>query len=95
MTGVVELRHRRGGLAEALWELAGTSGRRSHCSARRAVARAVLEHAARQGLPVSDAAIFEIDAARWFGAAVGACLLEVTLGEESSTRCHSGLRRPG
>ena len=43
-------------------------------------ARAVLEFAHRQGLPIAEASIHEIDAARWFGAAVGACLLRVTLG---------------
>ena len=46
------------------------------------VARAVLEQARKWGVPVSDAAIYEIDAARWFGAAVGACLLRVTLGDQ-------------
>ena len=45
-----------------------------------AVARGVLEYAHRKGLPITSAAIFEIDAMRWFGAAVGACLLQVTLG---------------
>ena len=42
---------------------------------------AVLEFAHRQGLPIAAAAIHEIDAPRWFGAAVGACLLRVTLGK--------------
>src|SRR5271166_4003322 len=37
-------------------------------------ARAVLEFAYRQGLPIAEASIHEIDAARRFGAAVGACL---------------------
>jgi hypothetical protein len=45
------------------------------------VARAVLEHIHRRGWPVSHVAIHQIDAARWFGAAVGACLFQVTLGE--------------
>jgi hypothetical protein len=49
-----------------------------------AVARGVLEYAHRKGLPVTDAAVFEIDAMRWFGAAVGACLLRVTLGALAS-----------
>lgn len=48
-----------------------------------AVARAVLERALRLGLPVSDAAVVEIDARRWFGAAVGACLLHVTVGHKA------------
>jgi hypothetical protein len=62
-----------------------------------AVARAVLEHALRRGLPVSDAAIFQIDAARWFKAAVGACLLRLSLGEESRCRSipvYAGLEDP-
>ena len=32
-------------------------------------------------LPIAEAAIYEIDAARWFGAAVGACLFRMTLGQ--------------
>ncbi len=44
------------------------------------VARAVLEFAHHRALPIADAAIFQIDAPRWFGAAVGACLLRVTMG---------------
>jgi hypothetical protein len=43
-------------------------------------ARAVLEFAHRRRLPIADSSIHEIDAARWFGAAVSACLLRVTLG---------------
>ena len=46
-----------------------------------AVARAVLEQSRRLGLPIASAAVFEINAARWFGAAVAACLLMVTLGD--------------
>jgi hypothetical protein len=48
------------------------------------VARGVIEYALRKGLPITSAAIFEIDAMRWFGAAVGACLLQVTLGALAS-----------
>jgi hypothetical protein len=51
------------------------------------VARAVLEFAHRRGWPIAEAAIFEFDAVRWFGAAVGACLLRVTLGTESDGPC--------
>lgn len=39
------------------------------------VARRVLRHAWRTGLPVREAALYGIDAARWFGASVEACLL--------------------
>jgi hypothetical protein len=48
------------------------------------VARAVLEHTRRRGLPIAHAAVHRIDASRWFGAAVGACLLQVTLGEKGN-----------
>lgn len=44
------------------------------------VARNVLEHAARTGLPVSAASLVRVDARVWFGAAVEACLLCLTLG---------------
>jgi hypothetical protein len=47
-----------------------------------AVARSVLELAFRHDLPVAEATIHEIDAPRWFGAAVGACLFRMTLGRE-------------
>jgi len=45
-----------------------------------AVARRVLEHADRAGLPVAAASVFKLDARAWFGASVDACLLCVTLG---------------
>ncbi|GAC1466318.1 MAG: class I SAM-dependent methyltransferase [Isosphaeraceae bacterium] len=44
------------------------------------VARKVLEHARRTGLSVRSAAMTQIDARAWFGAAVEACLLQITLG---------------
>lgn len=50
------------------------------------VARAVLQFAHDQGLPVVDAAIYRIDAKEWFAAAVDACLFTVTLG--SGTACY-------
>lgn len=53
---------------------------------KRAVARAVLEEARRLGLPIAGAEMYEIDAARWFGAAVGACLLRIDVGRTSSMR---------
>jgi hypothetical protein len=88
-------------IAEAVWlKLLGELAAERPTIAllcKSAVARAVLEHAGRQGLPLADAAIFEIDAARWFGAAVGACLLTVTLGEvstDSAIPVYSGLDHP-
>jgi len=44
------------------------------------VARGVLEFAERAGLPIAEAAIFSIDARRWFKVVVEACLFRVTLG---------------
>ena len=44
-----------------------------------AVARKVLAQARQRGLPVADASIYRIDAARWFGAAVDGCLLRIRL----------------
>src|SRR5208283_6135886 len=71
-------------IAEAVWiklleELAGEQPTIA-LLCKTTAARAVLEFANRQGLPIAEASIHEIDAARWFGAAVGACLLRVTLG---------------
>ncbi len=43
------------------------------------VARKVLCHAHDNALPLSAASIRKIDAARWFGAAVDACLFTITL----------------
>jgi hypothetical protein len=43
------------------------------------VARNVLEHAWRTGLPVARASVIRVDARHWFGAAVEACLLCITL----------------
>jgi hypothetical protein len=51
-----------------------------------AVARNVLEHAERQALPITQATLTRIDAQRWFGAAVEACLFRLTLGPSSHTR---------
>ena len=50
------------------------------------VARSLLQSAHRAGLPVIAASIHRIDAARWFGAVVGACLFQVTLGPGSLLR---------
>lgn len=51
-----------------------------------AVARGVLELVHRLGLLIDEAAIYEIDAARWFGASVGACLFRMTLGRDAPCR---------
>jgi hypothetical protein len=74
-------------IAEALWlklmaELASEQPTIAMLC-KTSVARAVLEFAYRRRLPIAEAAIFEIDTVRWFGAAVGACLLRVTLGAET------------
>lgn len=50
-----------------------------------AVARKVLAHAERQGHPVRDATIVEIDAKKHFGASVDACLLVIQLDLAVST----------
>ncbi|WP_432561493.1 class I SAM-dependent methyltransferase [Kineococcus sp. SYSU DK003] len=49
------------------------------------VARNVIEHAWRTSIPVSKAALYEIDAMRWFGASVDACwfVVEVDTSVES------------
>jgi hypothetical protein len=57
------------------------------------VARRVLQFAHRALLPVTAATIQGIDAARWFGAAVDACLFCVTLGNAQSRPVES-LRVP-
>jgi hypothetical protein len=44
------------------------------------VARKVLEHARRRALPVAEASLARIEARRWFGAEVGACLFRLSLG---------------
>ena len=50
------------------------------------VARNVLEHARRKGLPVAGSSVIRLDAKAWFGASVEACLLCVTLGTEATER---------
>jgi hypothetical protein len=51
-----------------------------------AVARNVLEHAERQALPVAQAMLTRIEARRWFGAEVEACLFRATLGPRPQAR---------
>jgi len=47
------------------------------------VARNVLSYAAKMKLPIHAAEIRKIDAHKWFGAAVGACLLIVHMGDNN------------
>ena len=49
-----------------------------------AVARNVLEHARRLGLPIAHAEVVRVDARAWFSASVDACLLRITLGEKQT-----------
>jgi hypothetical protein len=70
-------------LAESVWlkllrDLAGETATIALLS-KVSVARNVLAFCARESLPVADAAIRRIDARRWFGAAVDACLFSVEL----------------
>ncbi len=74
-------------LAEAVWfklvfELADQAPTIA-ILCKMSVARSLLQFAHRAGLPVIAASIHQIDAARWFGAVVGACLFQVTLGPGS------------
>ncbi len=71
-------------VAEAVWlklarELAA-EGPTIAILCKTAVARSILGFVHRAGWPFRDASIRRIDAARWFGAAVDACLFRVTLG---------------
>jgi hypothetical protein len=50
------------------------------------VARRILERAHRERLPIASASIHRLNAARWFGAAVDACLFKVGLGEPEDLR---------
>ena len=62
------------------------------------VARRILERAHRERLPIASASIHRLDAARWFGAAVDACLFKVGLGEPEELReipVHTIFRGPG
>jgi hypothetical protein len=73
-------------IAEAVWlkliaELAGENATIA-LLCKTSVARGVLQFASRAGLPIEDASLFRIDARRWFGAAVDACLFRVSLGTQ-------------
>ena len=70
-------------VAEAVWlKLARELAAESPTIAilcKTSVARGILQFAHRAGLPVADASIRRIDAARWFGATVDACLFRATI----------------
>jgi hypothetical protein len=75
-------------VAEAVWlklarELAA-EGPTIAVLCKASVARGILQYAHRAGLPVVDASIRQIDASRWFGATVDACLFRVTLAAAES-----------
>ena len=50
------------------------------------VARRILERAHRTRLPIATASVRRLDAARWFGAAVDACLFQAELGTAGRLR---------
>jgi hypothetical protein len=77
-------------VAEAVWlKLIGELADQATTIAllcKTSVARRVLERAHRDRLPIGSAAIHRLDAARWFGAAVDACLFKVELGKPEDLR---------
>lgn len=52
-----------------------------------AVARKILRHCWKHDFEVADAAIFKIDAVKWFGAAVDACLFILQVGKKGPAQC--------
>jgi len=81
-------------LAEAVWlRLIDALADQSPTIAllcKTSVARAVLQHLDRRGTPIAAAELVEVDARRWFGAAVGAGFLTLTLGGPASSSSRSG-----
>jgi hypothetical protein len=79
-------------IAEAVWlklidELAGSDEPATIALlCKTSVARNVLEHAERQALPIAQAMLTRIEARRWFGAEVEACLFRLTLGAGPTAR---------
>jgi hypothetical protein len=73
-------------IAEAIWlklidELADEAGPATIALlCKMSVARNVLEHAERRALPIVQASLSRIEARRWFGAEVEACLFRLSLG---------------
>jgi hypothetical protein len=78
-------------IAEAIWlklinELAGQDETATIALlCKTSVARNVLEHAVRHAAPVTEASLSRIDARRWFGAEVEACLFRLTLESRPGT----------
>jgi hypothetical protein len=76
-------------IAEAIWlklldELSGEAEPVTIALlCKMSVARNVLEHAERRALPIAQASLSRIDARRWFGAGVDACLFRLSLGPGS------------
>ena len=70
-------------VAEAVWlKLArdlAAEGPTIALLCKTAVARRILQFAHQTGLPIAEATIHKIDAARWFGASVDACWFRVTV----------------
>jgi hypothetical protein len=75
-------------VAEAVWLklISELAGERASIAllCKTSVARSVIESAHRMELPIAAASVRRIDAGRWFGAAVDACLFCVTLGVTNS-----------
>src|SRR4051794_6900416 len=73
-------------IAEAIWlklldELADEAATETVALlCKMSVARNVLEHAERRALPIVQASLSRIEARRWFGAEVEACLFRLSLG---------------
>lgn len=75
-------------IAEAVWlkliaELAGDETTIA-LLCKTTVARSVLAFVCRAGVPMSGAEVRRLDARRWFGASVDACLFQATLGGKGS-----------
>ena len=71
-------------VAEAVWLKLITELARSAATiallCKTSVARRILERAHRERMPITKASMHRLDAARWFGAAVEACLFQIELG---------------
>ena len=84
-------------MAEAVWlKLIGELADRAPTIAllcKTSVARRILERANRTRLPIASASIHRLDAARWFGAAVDACLFQVASAHPNALRRDSRLSR--
>jgi hypothetical protein len=70
-------------LLKTIKELAGQVGTIA-LLCKRGVARNALEFASKSGLEIDRAALYEVDASKWFNAAVDACLFVCDLGSSGS-----------